>query len=416
MKLGKRILLFGFVVSCALLLIDSQTSATALAQDQKKGDPDQKKGDPEPKQKKGGGGGGGKALPTFKNDATFKAAFREPIAKTVKSTVRIKCDGTDTALGVVLTSDGYILTKASDLYGKIVVKIPTGEELEAKWVGYHDAHDLAVLKIKAVNLVPIEFTDSSVTPVGYFVASPGTGVDPVAVGVLSVAARKVQNPTKKGGADGKAEKKGPGESKSGLELLGIKTSDDSRGAKVTAVQLTGVGGGGAPGGGKKGGGGGGGQPGKGGGKGGPESPAKGKVLANDIIVAVDNKAVKNAETFTKLMQSYKGLDVVTIRLIRGDDFVEHNIRIALIPDQPNQQNNMGSDISKRFNGFPVILQHDSVVLPKDCGGPLVDLDGNVIGINVCRAGRVDSHAVPSEVIRPLLPDLISGKLAPPKGR
>jgi serine protease Do len=75
---------------------------------------------------------------------------------------------------------------------------------------------------------------------------------------------------------------------------------------------------------------------------------------------------------------------------------------------------MGSVLSNRTNGFPVVLQHDSVVLPTDCGGPLVDLQGRVIGINIARAGRVESDAVPSETIRPLLADLMSGKLAPKK--
>src|SRR5207244_2687877 len=49
----------------------------------------------------------------------------------------------------------------------------------------------------------------------------------------------------------------------------------------------------------------------------------------------------------------------------------------------------------------------------DCGGPIVDLNGRVIGINICRAGRTESWAVPGEVVLPLLADLMSGKLAPP---
>src|SRR5438034_10391905 len=71
---------------------------------------------------------------------------------------------------------------------------------------------------------------------------------------------------------------------------------------------------------------------------------------------------------------------------------------------------MGSALSSRRNGYPSILQHDSVVKPTDCGGPIVDLDGKVIGINICRAGRVESWAVPAEAIQPLLFDLMAGKL------
>ena len=72
--------------------------------------------------------------------------------------------------------------------------------------------------------------------------------------------------------------------------------------------------------------------------------------------------------------------------------------------------------SSRRSGYPTILQHDSIVKPADCGGPIVDLDGKVIGINICRAGRTESWAVPAEVIQSVLFDLMSGKLAPPLQR
>jgi S1-C subfamily serine protease len=76
------------------------------------------------------------------------------------------------------------------------------------------------------------------------------------------------------------------------------------------------------------------------------------------------------------------------------------------------QNLMGSALSPRRSGYPTILTHDSIVKPADCGGPLVDLDGNVIGINISRAGRTESWAIPTEIIQDVLADLKSGKLAP----
>ena len=38
-------------------------------------------------------------------------------------------------------------------------------------------------------------------------------------------------------------------------------------------------------------------------------------------------------------------------------------------------------LSNRRGGFPSILQHDTVLKPSDCGGPLVNLEGQVVGIN-----------------------------------
>jgi S1-C subfamily serine protease len=73
---------------------------------------------------------------------------------------------------------------------------------------------------------------------------------------------------------------------------------------------------------------------------------------------------------------------------------------------------MGGELSGRRSGFPAVLQTDMVIQPKDCGGPVVDLNGNVLGINIARAGRVETWILPSEDIRPLLNDLKSGKFAP----
>ena len=49
--------------------------------------------------------------------------------------------------------------------------------------------------------------------------------------------------------------------------------------------------------------------------------------------------------------------------------------------------------------------------PNECGGPLVDLDGRVIGLNIARAGRTETYAIPSEVILQLLPELLAAKPA-----
>jgi serine protease Do len=73
---------------------------------------------------------------------------------------------------------------------------------------------------------------------------------------------------------------------------------------------------------------------------------------------------------------------------------------------------MGGPLSVRSADFPLVLQHDTVLRPIDCGGPVCDLSGKVVGVNIARAGRVESYAIPADQITGLLPDLMSGKLAP----
>ena len=80
----------------------------------------------------------------------------------------------------------------------------------------------------------------------------------------------------------------------------------------------------------------------------------------------------------------------------------------------NMQNSMGSVLSRRRKKFPMAFQHDSMLTSKTCGGPIVDLSGNIVGINIARAGRVSSLALPVNEIRDVIEDLKTGDKAPEK--
>jgi serine protease Do len=76
------------------------------------------------------------------------------------------------------------------------------------------------------------------------------------------------------------------------------------------------------------------------------------------------------------------------------------------------QNNLGGELTRRRFGFPSALQHDTVLSPAECGGPIVDLEGRVVGFNIARAGRTESYALPVAEVNQRLVDLMSGRLAP----
>src|SRR5207248_718654 len=147
----------------------------------------------------------------------------------------------------------------------------------------------------------------------------------------------------------------------------------------------------------------------------PKTPAADiGIKNNDLILSLQGMNVTDPDTFMEMMTRQKAGDVVTLKVRRGDEELEFKPKLTKRPsNRGDMQNNMGSELSSRRTGYPTILQYDAVVKPVDCGGPIVDLEGRVIGINICRAGRTESWAVPSEVIRPLLAELKSGKLAPP---
>jgi serine protease Do len=304
----------------------------------------------------------------------FLSAFKGAVAKPSASTVRIQCDGKDTALGMIVGPDGWILTKANDLKGEIAVKLKDGKTYDARWVGAHPQHDVALLKIEASGLKPVEFTESKQVGVGNWLACAGPGDDPVAVGVVSVATRTLP----KGGAMSFV----PVNVKSGY--LGVLLEDGEGHPLIKSVE--------------------------------EGTPAfKVGLKGKDIVLALNGAKMTNLKELQEAIGKNKPGDVVTIKVRRGDVELELKPTLGRRPLGSNRgemQNRMGSELSSRISGYPTILQHDSVVKPADCGGPIVDLQGRVIGINICRAGRTESWAVPSEVIQPLLFDMMAGKLPP----
>ena len=45
-----------------------------------------------------------------------------------------------------------------------------------------------------------------------------------------------------------------------------------------------------------------------------------------------------------------------------------------------------------------MLPHDTVLNPRDCGGPLVDTSGRAVGLNISRSLRISTYALlPADV-------------------
>jgi len=296
--------------------------------------------------------------------------FREVVAKSAQSTVRVTVGDREAALGIVVSPDGWILTKHSELKsGKITCKLANGKTLDAVLVGFDVPHDLAMLKVDADDLMPVEWTDSKVSKAGHWVASAGLDAEVVAIGVISVPTREV-----------KGAKFTPPTGTGSGGYLGLALDLEFAGVKVQEVF--------------------------------PDTPAqKAGLKADDQILTLNGERVKSVDEFLGLLAKNNPGDDVKLKIHRDDNNQDIKVTLGTRPmskggkSRGDVQNNMGSKLSDRRAGFPIILQHDSVIKPNDCGGPLVNLEGKVLGINIARAGRTESYAIPSEVVRPLLEKL-----------
>ena len=138
----------------------------------------------------------------------------------------------------------------------------------------------------------------------------------------------------------------------------------------------------------------------------------------DIILKLDDAIIKDIEQLREQLEQCDAGDVVTLNVMRGDKVrkvkltLANRDKVSAENMRSNQQNRMGARLSGRRKNFPIAFQHDTALLAHECGGPVVNLDGEVVGVNVARAGRVASLAIPAHRVREIIEQLGSGEYAP----
>lgn len=99
--------------------------------------------------------------------------------------------------GVIMSSDGYIITNAHVVSGASKIKVTTSNNktYTARLVGSYTKGDIAVLKIEATGLKAATFADSSKIKQGqvtYAVGNPeGTFANSITSGIVSAVSRKI---------------------------------------------------------------------------------------------------------------------------------------------------------------------------------------------------------------------------------
>jgi serine protease Do len=300
----------------------------------------------------------------FKDGALVHEAFRQVVARVNASTVAVIVAGRQIALGVIVSPDGYILTKASDLSDNLQCRIRGRGVIPAMIAGVHNRYDVALLKVDQTGLPAVEWSEGHELHVGQWLATPGMDDLPVAVGIVSVGRRPI--PAEKG-------------------VLGIQLSDGAPGPKVTHV---------VPG----------------------SAAARAGMQIGDIIMRAGDQRVDNPQSFDQLLHKFAPGDSVSVVVRRGVKQLTVRAIVARATGTPQSRgywmNRMSGRMSHRRAGFPQALQHDTVLDPEMCGGPVVDLSGKAVGVNIARAGRVETYAVPADTVKLLIRELRGGPAAP----
>ncbi len=299
--------------------------------------------------------------PLASRDNVTMMKLVRPVAKTIDgAVVQVYSGDRPVALGTVVAEDGFILTKRSELNGDpIRVRLHNGKLLPARVAAVRRSNDLALLRVQGeITLNPAEFA-GEVPPVASFVISVGRKSTPIGLGVVGAKPRRITHQGR----------------------LGVVLRDDRSGRAMVSDVFK---------------------------KSGADAAGLQK---GDLIVAINGREERSRLGVIETLRGMFPGENVRLTIKRNDPSndgetldVDAAIRELNVMRESESDKRVNGPRNVRLTGFDQVMQHDTVLDPDECGGPVLDTHGNVVGINIARAGRVVTYALPASL---LLPEMIS---------
>jgi serine protease Do len=247
-----------------------------------------------------------------------------------------------------------ILTKLSVLKGDLQCVIGD-EPFGATIVARDEANDLALLQVTdAPRLKPVAWAERGPLT-GAWLVTPDIDATPLSLGIMSNPVSKVEASSPPRGA------------------MKVEVADaDEGGVQIKRVIY-----------------------------GGPA--AKAGMRVDDCLIEFEGKKLTDSEALFKQMEKTKPGQEVGLKLKRDGKELELKLKLVLFVDEDEEYS---GDLSERRAGFPAVFAHDTAIIPEACGSPILDLDGRIVGVNIARAGRVTTYAIPAEELQKVVPKMV----------
>jgi serine protease Do len=299
------------------------------------------------------------------NGSQVQAAF-EPVRQVLQtSSAVLYFERTPFGFGAVMSEDGYILTKASEVEGKkgISIRIEDKEYTDVTVVATDFEWDVALLKVAAEGLVPVRWSEKPEIAHGSWVVSNGATSRTrrrVRPGIISANARAIGGESQVVlGVVLKVEK----------EQIVIGEVADESGAKAAGLE------------------------------------------AGDILLKAEGKEIKEREELVKMLEGKAPGDILKVTVLRGEEELELEIKLTArnkVFEAPMSRNDqMSGPVSQRRTNFARVIQHDTMLSERSEGGPLLDLDGRGVGLNIAYASRAEAFAIPADEVVKIYASLLA---------
>lgn len=254
----------------------------------------------------------------------------------------------------IVGEDGYVLIKASEVpeLHKTRIKFSDGRTADLREVHRDTRLDLLLAQAVGITgLRAVSFGGAHSLGLGQWLCSVADAGKDTRIGIVSAKFRRI-----------------PGEGAAMGIRMDAKASKDGKGVRIVGIAS--------------------------------ESPAEAAGLKeDDVLITIAGEKVAALERVYDIVKKRQPGEIIDIHYLRKDK--EESCRVRLASRTKVMNNWEGEDfanggISLRSDNFPEVLQHDIPLLPADMGGPVANLEGKVVGINIARVDRVTTFALPVE--------------------
>lgn len=301
----------------------------------------------------------------------FNKALEPILADAAKSTVRVwarvKGENRVLAYGTVVGDGTNVLTKWSEIEGHadgLVIKGDLGEGAKAEVTGVFTDEDLALLSVTpeaaaSEDFVPARFHKADL-PLGRFLAAARPDSKPGAFGVVGVLERNLRETDK--------------------AQLGIRADFQYSGEGVRIANVQ------------------------------PEfGAAEAGLRSGDVILSVDERVISGLQELKNALSVKSPGDKVTLRIETAGKERSVEVRLSNRPvlgqfagGRLNAMERMGGEPNRIRDGFSRVVQSDMKIKSNQIGGPVVDLEGRVVGVTMARADRTRTYIMASKAVMDLL--------------
>jgi serine protease Do len=293
------------------------------------------------------------------------AAFEGPRAVLQKSSAVILDGRKEAVYGTVVSADGHILTKASEFseVEKPAVTVDRTRYDNVEVLATDETWDVVLLKIDASGLQPIVHAPTSAVPQGTWVVANGATTRTTRRALVGIVSANIREIPAAGGA-----------------ALGVVLKQDTKKLEIEEVN--------------------------------EKSGAREAGLQkDDVILEVEGKVVNTITALAEVLKDRKAGTTVKLTYRRAGEKHVVDVRLMakgeLFSEMANRNDMMSGDFSRRRSGFPRVLQHDILGNSTVTGGPVLDLDGRCLGMNIARANRAESFAIPVEDLKEITDRLMA---------